>query len=271
MGKNLNKITVEERRLATAIGTVFVKRWRPGGDGVAKRCPVILLHDSIGCVTLWRDFPEFLANTLEREVIAYDRLGYGFSDPYPGPQPLSFIFDEAETTFAKVVEILGLDAFVLFGHSVGGGMAVACAATFPTQCVAVFTESAQAFVEDFTLAGVRQAERAFAEPGQLARLQKYHGDKAEWALRAWFDTWQSPLFQGFTLDEALARILCPLCAIHGQDDEYGTDVHPRRIVALARGVTRLELIPDCGHVPHRTSSAKILDIVRTFLADNQVP
>lgn len=267
----MSKIIVKERQMATANGSVFVKCWLPAGDGARQRLPIILLHDSIGCVTLWRDFPELLARTLDREVIAYDRLGFGASAVYPGPQPLSFIFDEAETTFAALLENLALDRFVLFGHSVGGGMAVACAAAYPERCAALFTESAQAFVEDFTLAGVRRAERAFAEPGQLTRLQKYHGDKAEWALRAWFDTWQAQAFQSFSLDEALARIHCPLCAIHGDDDDYGTDAHPRRIVALARGVTRLALLPGCGHVPHRTAPEQIRDIVQTFLAEHHIP
>jgi pimeloyl-ACP methyl ester carboxylesterase len=113
-------------------------------------------------------------------VVAYDRLGFGRSDARHGPLTIDFVREEAETWFPLVREGLGIGEFIAMGHSVGGGMAALCAATWPEACLALVTESAQAFVEDRTLDGIREAQKAFRDAGQLERLAKYHGEKARW-------------------------------------------------------------------------------------------
>ena len=192
-------------------GRLFVRRWTPAASSeAADQAPIVLLHDSLGCVALWRDFPALLAQATGRTVVAYDRLGFGQSDPHPGTLPPSFVSDEALGGFAAVKahlqRQLGVDGFVLLGHSVGGGMAVACAAAHPDACRGLITESAQAFVEDRTLTGIRDAQIAFRQPGQIERLQKYHGDKAAWVLGAWIDTWLAEAFHGWTLDAQIRQV-----------------------------------------------------------------
>ena len=145
-------------------------------------------------------------------------------------------------------------------------MAVSCAAAYPEACKGLITESAQAFVEPRTLAGIQEAKTHFAKPGQLERLQKYHGEKAEWVLRSWTDTWLSVAFREWNLDGALANVFCPVLAIHGELDEYGSALHPQRICAGSRGGRRLLMLPDCGHVPHREQQVVVLDAVWRFLA-----
>lgn len=226
----------------------------------------MLLHDSLGCVELWRDFPERLSQATGRGVVAYDRLGFGKSDPHPGTLTLSFISEEASGSFSALRDRLELERFVAFGHSVGGAMAAVCAATFPGQCRALVTESAQAFVEDRTLEGIRNAKQAFVQQGQLDRLKKYHGDKAAWVLSAWVDTWLCAGFQGWNLDEDLPLVRCPVLAIHGAQDEYGSIRHAERIAALAGGAVITELLLDCGHVPHREQMSTVIDAVKAFLA-----
>lgn len=225
----------------------------------------MLLHDSLGCVALWRDFPQRLSEATGRTVIAYDRLGFGASDPHPGDLPPGFIEDEAAGASSAVRERLRLDRFVLFGHSVGGAMAAGCAAAFGERCHALVTESAQAFVEDRTVQGVSNARQAFAGPAPLERLRKSHGDKAPWVLRAWVDTWLSEDFRGWRLDAALQRVACPVPAIHGGDDEYGSLSHAERIAAQVQGPAVLEILPACGHVPHREQEGAVLRAVRGFL------
>jgi len=253
-----------EHWITTADGRLFAKSWHPAA--AAETAPIVLLHDSLGSVELWRDFPERLAQVTGRTVVAYDRLGFGRSDPYPGTLPLDFIEREAHGAFAAVREQLDLACFVAFGHSVGGGMAAHCAAAYPDQCRALITESAQAFVEDRTLAGIRAARQAFAEPDQFERLRKYHGDKAAWVLNAWIDTWLSDAFRAWSLDDVLPQVRCPLLAIHGDRDEYGSTHHPERLVRGASGPSRLALLPGCGHVPHREAQPQVLDAVAAFLA-----
>lgn len=250
--------------LPTTQGRIHVRMW-PGGAVGAGGAPIILLHDSLGCVDLWRDFPAKLAQATGRAVIAYDRLGFGQSDPHPGCLLPDFVADEARDAFAALVDHFKLARFLVFGHSVGGGMAVSAAAAFPQRCVGVMTESAQEFVEDRTLEGIRVAGEQFKDPAQLDRLKRYHGEKAQWVLDAWVKTWQSADFADWNLDAVLPRVTVPLLAIHGENDEYGSMRHPEKLVALAGGPSSMLPMPGCGHVPHREREEAVLDAVRGFL------
>src|SRR3546814_563920 len=207
-------------------GRLFARRLTPDAPG--RQAPVVLFHDSLGCVELWRDFPQQLAMATVRAGCAYDRLGLGRSDPHPGKLGLDFVDQEARQGFHPVRQALGLDRYVAFGHSVGGGMALVCAVADGEACDALITESAQMYAEEHTLAGIRQAKAAFAQPGQLDRLKKYHGEKAAWVLSAWIDTWLSPGFADWSLDGYLRQVRCPGLALHGEHDEYRSRVHPRR-------------------------------------------
>jgi len=248
---------VKEAQVATKVGRLFVNQWGEAKAG-GKCLPVILLHDSLGCVELWREFPRHLARAVGGPVIAYDRLGFGRSDAYPGVLDSDFIRQEAHGGFAAIVEEFQVDRFVVFGHSVGGGMAVSIAAAHPDRCSGVITESAQAFVEDRTLDGIRTAKTNFASPGQLDRLRKYHGDKASWVLAAWTETWLSPEFANWNLDGELCKVRCPLLAIHGDQDEFGSIKHPKRIASLAGNLAIYKCLAGCGHVPHREQEQAVL-------------
>lgn len=253
-----------ETWVTTVNGRLYVKRWGGTADDAALP-PIVLLHDSLGCVALWREFPQRLAQATGRSVIAYDRLGFGQSDPHRGPIGADFIRQEAHTGFSALIDQLGVERFIVFGHSVGGGMAVSIAAAYPDRCAGLITESAQAFVEAQTRAGIRTAQAQFAEPGQMSRLERYHGDKAHWVLDAWVSTWLSPAFADWCLDEELLGVRCPVLAMHGTEDEYGSTAQPERIVTLAGAPARLALLQRCGHVPHREQEATVLDAVKAFV------
>ena len=263
MNPRLHPIDIDDHCIESERGRLFARRWAPHLP--ASRVPIILLHDSLGSVELWRNFPAALSTHTARPVIAYDRLGFGRSDPYPGKLALDFIATEVDTSFAAVCEQLDIDRFILFGHSVGGGMAVHCAAKRAEACAALITESAQAFVEDRTVHGIEEARALFADPAQLERLAKYHGDKAQWVLDAWIGSWLSPAFASWSLDSTLPQLSCPLLVIHGIDDEYGSPRHPERIVALAGAPAQLALMPDTRHVPHREREAEVIERVAAFV------
>lgn len=140
-----------------------------------------------------------------------------------------------------------------------------CSVAYPDRCLGVITESAQSFVEAATLDGIRQAERQFAEPGHFERLQKYHADKAHWVLHARVDTWLSGAFSHWNLDAQLRLVSCPVLALHGDRDEYGSTHHLERIAAQVSAPASLQILPDCGHVPHREYPDAMLTTLCAFL------
>lgn len=243
--------------------SLYARSWTPDAAQASSLAPIVLFHDSLGCVALWRDFPAELAAATGRKVIAYDRLGFGRSGPHPGPWTMRFIHDEARLYFPLVRAALGIERFVAFGYSVGGGMAASCAAMYADDCEALITMSAQAQVDQGIVAGLRQALAAFAQPGQIERLARHHGDKASWVLHAWLDTWLSPQFAHWRIEQDAAGVRCPLLVIHGDRDEYGSLDHPRHIAALHHG--RVLILPGCHHTPHREYPAQVLQAVQQFL------
>lgn len=252
-------------------GQLFARSWAPGEEGRRAKATILLFHDSLGCVDLWRDFPEELARATQLQVVAYDRLGFGRSSPFLGALTPDFIRAEATTSVPALCEKLCLGALIPFGHSVGGGMAVATAAHLVERCSAVVTLAAQAFVESRTLAGIRRAQASFREPGQIERLARYHGDKARWVLDAWIQTWLSPEFATWTLDADLDHVRCPLLVLHGDRDEYGSRRQPERIGSRAGGASEVVILQNCGHVPHRERPEEVLRSLTRFLAGMPVP
>lgn len=243
-------------------GNIFVRRWNSGSTVPE---PIVLLHDSLGSVEMWHDFPAELSKASARPVIAYDRLGFGKSSPRYAPPSTQFILEEAQVHFPAIARALDLNRYVLFGHSVGGSMALSVAALHPSHCMAVISESAQAFVEPRTLAGIEAAKESFRIPERFAKLNKWHGDKSRWVLDAWIEVWLSPQFRSWSIVSHLKDVQCPVLAIHGNNDEYGSEEFPRTIVRHVQGPTSLEILRDCGHVPHRERNDLVLDLVATFI------
>lgn len=242
---------------------MYARTWTPTS---ASRAPIVMLHDSLGAVALWRDFPAQLAAATGRQVIAYDRLGFGQSDARTGLPSTQFISEEATHYFPALRQQLQLDTFVLLGHSVGGGMGIEAAARAGTHCKALVTIAAQAFVEERTLEGIRVARAQFQDPEQIARLARYHGDKARWVVDAWTETWLSEPFAHWSTDAWLPQLPCPVLAIHGEHDEYGSTAHPERIANLAGAGGQAEVIANAHHLPHREMPEQVLPIIARFLA-----
>ena len=257
-----NALQTTESTKVLAAGDVWVKQWHTQKQ--IEECPIILLHDSLGSVDLWRDFPAQLSEKLSRTVYAYDRLGFGHSSRRDGLPSVHFIEEEANIYFPEIKRRLGLKEYILIGHSVGGGMAINIAAQ-DSDCLAVISMSAQAFVEDRTIEGIKAAKTFFAQPEQLKRLEKWHGDKAQWVLNAWTEVWLSPEFRAWNLLPALEQVQCPILVIHGDKDEYGSEAFPQFIVDHSQGVAKPVMMENCGHMPHKESTENVLTEIKWFL------
>lgn len=226
---------------------------------------IVFLHDSLGCIKLWRDFPEILASALSCNVLVYDRQGYGESSPFSRPRAKTYLEEEVDVLF-DVLEKSGVQEPVLFGHSDGGSVALIAAAMRPDAVAAVITEGAHVFVEDITVAGIRNVAGQYATSNLKPRLEKYHGDKTDAVFRTWAETWQANEFRDWNIEKYLPSILCPVMAIQGESDEFGSVKQVDAIVEQVKGPSVKCMIPNIGHTPHKEDLAATLKASIEFLS-----
>jgi len=224
--------------------------------------PIVLLHEGLGCVALWGQFPEKLALTTGCRVIAYSRPGYGRSDPYPNPRTVRYLHNEAEVILPEVLAKLGIHRPLLVGHSDGGSIALIFASLFPHIPSGLVVMAPHEFVEEVTLEGLRKARQAWQHTAWRERLGRYHTDP-ERVFREWNDTWLDPNFREWNIEDRLSAIRCPVLAIQGVDDPYAT---LRQIEVIAERVsdTKLLELQHCGHSPHRDQEATVLAAIAMF-------
>jgi len=223
--------------------------------------PLVMLHEGLGSLSLWRDFPVELARATRRRVLVYSRYGYGRSDPLTGPRQVDFMHVEALEVLPELLRKLGIERPVLFGHSDGGSIALIHAAKHPV--AAVIALAPHVFVEAYGLASIAETRRAYLEGDLRERLARRHAD-ADSAFWGWNDIWLAPDFVRWNVEALLPAIACPVLAIQGIDDRYGT---MEQIDRIGRGVPdfrRLKLA-DCGHSPHRDQPAAVLAAAADFL------
>lgn len=255
-------VTSKELFVDVPGGSIYIKKWTP--ETIKYTSPIVLMHDSLGCVDLWRDFPEQLARSLSCVVIAYDRLGFGRSSVNHNTPSVNFVWDEADFYFSHIKSAAQFSTYYLFGHSVGGGMSIGIAAV-DKDCIGVITESAQAFVEELTIKGIQEAQTLFQRPEQMERLKKWHGNKARWVLNAWIDTWLSPEYSSWSLESRIGKVTCPVLALHGDSDEYGSNAFPEYIAKNVSGESSMVILENCGHVPHKEKVDEVINHTKLFL------
>jgi pimeloyl-ACP methyl ester carboxylesterase len=238
---------------------IAVRRIEPARSLRDDSPTLVFLHDSLGCIETWRDFPPALAERVSLRVMVYDRQGYGRSAPFGSePRTSDYLAHESRALFALLDE-LEIDTAILFGHSDGGSIALIAAGERPERIAGVITEGAHVFVEEETLAGIRDARRSFETTDLARRLARYHGDKVPAIASAWIDTWLSPAFRDWNIESYLPSARCPALIIQGERDEYGTAAQVDAIVRGFGGSARALMIPGIGHTPHREAREIVLD------------
>ncbi|WES97661.1 alpha/beta hydrolase [Chryseobacterium arthrosphaerae] len=232
------------------------------------RPTIVFLHDSLGSVQLWRDFPAKLAEKTRCNVLAYDRLGYGKSYPMlTHERPVNYMELEADILNELLTE-MNIDKAILFGHSDGGTIALIAAAKYPERVEAVVCEAGHIFVEEVTLKGVYDAWEAYRTTNLLERLRKYHGDNVEMLFKAWTETWTRDDYRSWNIEYLLKDIICPLLFIQGEADEYGTLDQVEKTVTQVSGNAEKYIIPGIGHTPHKEVPELVLEKASEFINRN---
>ncbi|MDR6456963.1 pimeloyl-ACP methyl ester carboxylesterase [Chryseobacterium vietnamense] len=231
------------------------------------RPTIVFLHDSLGSVQLWRDFPAKLSEIAQCNTLAYDRLGYGKSFPMSTHErPVHYMELEADLLNDVLIE-MNLDNVILFGHSDGGTIALITAAKYPERVEAVICEAGHIFVEEITLKGVYDAWEAYKTTNLPERLQKYHGDKVEMLFKAWTETWTREDYRTWNIEYLLKDIKAPLLFIQGGADEYGTLDQVEKTVTQVSGSAEKYIIPGIGHTPHKEIPELVLKKTAEFIGN----
>jgi pimeloyl-ACP methyl ester carboxylesterase len=224
---------------------------------------IVMLHEGLGSISMWRDFPRQVAEATGHDVLVYSRHGYGRSSPLEGPRAVRFMHDEALVVLPEILDALDVRRPILLGHSDGGSIALIHAGGSGREVAGLVLLAPHVMVEDISVASIAAARSAYAEGDFRARLGRHHDD-VDGAFRGWNEVWLRPEFRDWSIEEYLPRIQCPVLAIQGEEDEYGTMEQVDRI-GRAIPHARILKLARCGHSPHRDRAEEVLEAVRGFV------
>lgn len=237
-------------------------------DPAAGAAPtLVLLHEGLGCVAMWKDFPRRLAVATGCSVLAYSRAGYGGSTPCPLPRSPGFMHDEGLKVLPRVLDAAAIRQAILIGHSDGASIALINAGgTADPRIVGLVLMAPHVFVETLTVSSIREAHAAYRTTGLRERLARYHGDQVDATFLGWAAAWLDGGFLAWNIEAYLPRVAVPVLLIQGEQDNYGTLRQLDAIQAQVPGATERLLLTDCGHAPFRDRPAETLQAIAGFIA-----
>jgi pimeloyl-ACP methyl ester carboxylesterase len=229
--------------------------------------PLVFLHEGLGSVDLWRDFPDAVrARAGGPAMLVYSRRGCGRSDPAELPRPVTYMHHEAAVVLPAVLARFGLDRPVLVGHSDGASIALLYAgAGHPVRALVLIAP--HVLVEDVTVAAIAEARDAYAATDLRARMAHHHDD-VDATFRGWNDIWLDPAFRSWNIEASLPGVTCPVLLVQSSADPFGTAAQLDAIETGVTGPVRRLLTPAPGHAPHLDDREPTLDAVAAFLAES---
>jgi pimeloyl-ACP methyl ester carboxylesterase len=241
---------------------VFYIRY-PGKNG---RPWLVFLHEGLGSVAQWRDFPEQLCRRTGCPGLVYDRVGHGLSSPLSQARTLHYLHGHALVELPGVLAALIPDSpYLLIGHSDGGSIALIAGSERQPLLRGLVTVAAHVLVEACSLAGIEQARLAFGDGTLRQALLRHHGEQTDALFSAWADTWTSPWFRSWNIEYLLPAIEVPLLVLQGREDQYGSTAQVDSIVTKTSGSATPLMLEDCGHAPHREFPELCLDLMACFI------
>ncbi len=229
---------------------------------------LLLLHEGLGAVSMWRDFPDRLAAATGCGVFVYSRAGYGGSDPVPLPRPLTYMHDEARDALPDLIDAVGVRSGLLVGHSDGASIATIYAgsdAADRDRIRGLVLMAPHFFVEDISIESIAAAKTAYETTDLRTRLKRYHGDNVDCAFWGWNGAWLDPGFRAWDIREYLRRVNVPALVVQGRDDEYGTLDQVRAAEAECPAPVTVEVLDDCSHAPFRDRPEATLAATAAFV------
>jgi len=246
---------------------LFTRTLIPDGNCRDEEKPmVIFLHEGLGSVEQWRDFPEKFIEKCRLPVLLYDRMGYGKSSPRKEKRGLDYIHRE-ERLLNLLIRKLSLKKYYLLGHSEGGSLALIHAAQHPVGLLKVITLSANTEHEPRIIPGIESVRKQYEKPGSKLKqaLQRYHGAHCDDVFYAWCDTWTAGFFHPWNIKPELSMIQVPILAFHGRNDEYTSLQQIENIRQFVPVKKEIHILDQCSHHPHFDHQEKVLAVIRNFI------
>ena len=233
-------------------------------DGDENKPFIIFLHEGLGSIEMWKDYPERLCNELGYRGLVYDRNGYGKSSPLIKDRTPTYLHEYSEELSEVINILLPNQEYILYGHSDGGSIALIHAAQNPKNLLGIYTEAAHVFVEQVTINGIVKAEEAWNK-GKLKGLSKYHGDKTEVIFNAWCKTWQTSEFRDWNIENLIQSIVCSVYSVQGTQDQYGTKKQLKSIQTNVPSKVKTIMIDQCGHSPFKEQPEETISLFKQFI------
>jgi len=231
---------------------------------------LVFLHEGLGSVALWRDFPESIAARTGAEAIVYSRRGNGFSTAVDGPRRTSYMHHEALVVLPQLLDRLEIRETVPFGHSDGGSIAIVFAAEHPQRVRALVLEAPHLFVEPISVASIAAIRTQYETTPLRERMSRYHAD-VDKTFYGWNDIWLAAEFADWNIETFAERVRVPVLAMQGAGDEYGTFAQIDALAARAPGPVDRMLLADCGHAPHRDRRELVEAVAAGWIGDRVEP
>jgi len=223
---------------------------------------IVMLHEGLGSVSMWKDFPEQIAAATGCGVLVYSRYGHGKSERLKEKRTVDFMHYEAQVVLPALLQKFKIQEPILLGHSDGGSIALIYAGSFPEEVKALILEAPHVFVEDLSVESIAKMKTTYQTTDLPKKLGRHH-DHVDEAFWGWNDIWLDPRFRSWNIEEYLEAITCPVLVIQGENDEYGTVQQVRAIKARIPNTEEL-ILSDCGHSPHRGQCELTLEAITRF-------
>jgi pimeloyl-ACP methyl ester carboxylesterase len=246
-------------------GETWEARWI--GPAPADAPTLVFLHQGLGCVATWNDFPDKLAAATGCGGFVYSRAGHGKSDPLALPRALDFMQNEGRNVLPRLLDAVGVERAVLVGHSDGASIALVQGGLDHSGRIAgLILEAPHVFIEDLSIDSITKIKAEYETGNLRDRLARHHGDNVDCAFWGWCGAWLNPKSRHWNIEEFLPGISVPILLIQGEDDEYGTPEQLRAIERQAGNRVETLLLPACGHTPHRERTDTVLKAMTDFVA-----
>lgn len=238
--------------------------YRMIGPRPAEAPTIVMLHEGLGCVGLWGDFPDKLQAATGAGVFVYSRAGYGKSSPVPLPRPLTFMHEEARKTLPRLLDAIGFRRGLLVGHSDGASIAAIYAGSIQDHRVrGIVLVAPHFFTEDMGIAEIARARDNYATTDLRQKLARWHAD-VDNAFKGWNDAWLDPEFRKWDITESLAYIRVPVLLVQGENDQYGTVKQVEVAQQECHCPVEVALLPGVRHAPHREAPDLALRTISDF-------